>query len=164
MKLNLGCGYDNKEGYINVDISKNVKPDVVHDLNKTPYPFKENSITEIYARDVLEHFPREKLMPILEEWYRISKPGAKWIIRTPFYNTRLANAIILHYGGFDFTTFDFLTENNTLEGDYTNVKIKVVSAKGIPTLRGRFVPFRKFLRHSIGELYGIMLFELEVIK
>ena len=36
-KLNLGCGKNLLEGYINVDYY-NKKADVIHDLNKYPYP------------------------------------------------------------------------------------------------------------------------------
>jgi hypothetical protein len=164
MKLNLGCGFDKKEGFTNIDITKDVNPDVVWDLTKTPYPFKNNSITQIYAKDVLEHIPRDKLLIVLEEWYRISKPNAIWEIIVPFYNTRLANANILHFGGFDFTSFDFLEENKSLESSYTPIKIKVISVKGIPTFRGKFIPFKMFLRHSIGEIFNILKFKIKVIK
>jgi len=34
IKLNLGCGKDYKRGYINCDVSKEVGPDKVVDLDK----------------------------------------------------------------------------------------------------------------------------------
>jgi hypothetical protein len=38
--LNLGCG-NFKIGDVNVDIDKRCKPDIVWNLNKFPYPFRE---------------------------------------------------------------------------------------------------------------------------
>jgi len=53
-KLNIGCGNKKLKGWINLDFSKEVNLDIVHDLNKYPYPFKDNEIDEIYVDNVLE--------------------------------------------------------------------------------------------------------------
>ena len=58
-KLNLGCGSKIKEGFVNLDKYNTFKPDIVHDLEDFPYPFKENSIDEILLSHVLEHIGRE---------------------------------------------------------------------------------------------------------
>lgn len=46
MKLNLGCGSDYRQGYINVDRISGVA-DVIHDLNEFPYPWPDNAADEI---------------------------------------------------------------------------------------------------------------------
>lgn len=46
-KLNLGCGKDIKKEYVNLDIRKFPGVDIIHDLNKFPYPFKDDSFDEI---------------------------------------------------------------------------------------------------------------------
>lgn len=83
MKLNLGCGNDYKKGYVNVDSSKDVKPDKVWNLEKTPLPFKDNSVDEILAFHVLEHI--NNFLPLIHEFHRICKQGARIKIKTPFY-------------------------------------------------------------------------------
>lgn len=40
---------------ITLDINPDVKPDVVHDLEIIPLPFKDNEFDEIHAYEVLEH-------------------------------------------------------------------------------------------------------------
>lgn len=84
MKLQIGCGNDYRKGYINLDGSKEVKPDVVWNLEKTPLPFKTNQFDEILANHVLEHVVN--FIPLIHDLHRISKKGGKIIIRTPFYS------------------------------------------------------------------------------
>ena len=53
-KLNIGCGKDIKEGYVNLDVV-DYGGNQIHDLNKFPYPFEENSFDEIFASHMLEY-------------------------------------------------------------------------------------------------------------
>ena len=59
MKLNLGCGSKILNGYTNVDKFDYYKPNIVHDLEKFPYPFDENSVEEIILSHVLEHIGQD---------------------------------------------------------------------------------------------------------
>lgn len=84
MKLNLGCGRKKLEGYLNCDLSKEVKPDRVINLEKN-LPFKDNSVDEIMAEHVLEHVTN--FVPLMHEIWRICKEDAKIKIKTPFYSS-----------------------------------------------------------------------------
>jgi|TARA_B100001750_G_C15331456_1_gene507502 ubiquinone/menaquinone biosynthesis C-methylase UbiE len=85
MKLNLGCGNRKNEGWINVDKHKIFKPDVLHDLEKFPYPFEENSVDEILLSHVLEHIGQNPdiFINIIKEFYRVCKNGAYINIYVP---------------------------------------------------------------------------------
>ena len=85
LKLNLGCGNKKLDGYINIDGSDHCKPDILFDLENTPYPFKSNSVSEIRMKSVLEHFPLEskKFFELLKEIYRICENEAKIYIECP---------------------------------------------------------------------------------
>jgi hypothetical protein len=63
-KLNVGCGYDRREGYLNVDLHAVHKPDLVADVTHLPM-LPSESFDEILAQDVLEHFERAKTAPAL---------------------------------------------------------------------------------------------------
>ena len=84
LKLNLGCGEDIREGYINID--KYIKVCKQVDLNNIPYLWiKDNSIDEILALNILEHLNNP--YDILMEWYRICKHGSKIIITVPHFSS-----------------------------------------------------------------------------
>lgn len=79
MKLNLGCDIFKIQDFINIDICKDVNPDVIADVSKLPY--ENDSIDEIYAGHILEHSPNHALP--LAEWRRVLKPGGKITITVP---------------------------------------------------------------------------------
>ena len=83
MKLNIGSGRDYRSEYINIDAVATVKPDLVLDLLQT-WPFENNSVSEVLAHDILEHFTREQLQQhILPEITRVLKTGGVFRFRTP---------------------------------------------------------------------------------
>lgn len=82
MKLNLGCGPDIKPGFVNVDLRD--FPGVTKvDLSSLPWPWKDGEVDEILMLDFLEHFPYRKTVPILQEVWRILKPGGRVEIQVP---------------------------------------------------------------------------------
>lgn len=86
MKLNLGCGKDIREGYVNVDyITKNTIDsfgiDVIADLSK-PLPFDDNTVEGIYASHVFEHIPNWE--DLLIECHRVMKCNSTIEIRVPY--------------------------------------------------------------------------------
>ena len=83
MKLNLGCGKKKMKGYLNCDISKEVNPDKIVNLEKK-LPFKNNSINEIVAEHVLEHV--NNFVSLMHEFHRICKRNSSIKIKTPFYS------------------------------------------------------------------------------
>lgn len=80
MKLNLGCGDLLFDDYINCDLY-NSKADLQIDCRILPY--EDNSVEEIQAIHLLEHFDYQEAQDILKEWYRALIPGGKLIIETP---------------------------------------------------------------------------------
>lgn len=83
MKLNLGCGSDVRDGFLNVDFRK-THPDVhVVDLSRLPWPWTNGSIDEILMLDFLEHFPYAQTIPILFECYRILNDDGTVVVQVP---------------------------------------------------------------------------------
>ena len=84
MKLNLGCGNDIREGYVNVDKYAEAADQMV-DLEVLPWPWETNSVKEVLLRHVLEHLGQstDLYLGIIKELYRVCAPGAAVIIEVP---------------------------------------------------------------------------------
>lgn len=121
--LNLGCGTTRIPGSIGVDVVK-IKNyvDIVHNLDKTPYPFKSNSVDEIHMYHVLEHLqnPLEKM----EEMHRILKPGGKLYLRVPHFSSMGAFSDITHVRPFGYTSMDIFSEDD-YHSFYTKARFKI---------------------------------------
>ena len=80
--MNLGCGYDLRKGYLNVDLQPKHSPDLVADATRLPM-LPSDHFEEILAQDVLEHLERARTQPALDEWARLLKPNGVLVIRVP---------------------------------------------------------------------------------
>lgn len=79
--LNLGCGKDIRDGFINIDLFSDDPRVVYGDVRKLDLP--DNSVDLILASDILEHFSHRETQKILNEWARVLKPNGELIIRCP---------------------------------------------------------------------------------
>ena len=111
MKLNIGCGFEKKEDFINIDRAREVDPDKVVDI-ESGLPFPDNSFEYIYSEHCLEHIKPDKWAFVLNEIYRVAKEGCILELYLPFDNIgQRTNAD--HYRTFSWHSFDqFLEESN----------------------------------------------------
>ena len=80
LKLNLGCGWDIRPGYLNVDMRPELDPDLVAEIEHL-YMLPSGRYDEIIAQDCLEHLPRES--DALHEWTRLLNRGGVLWLRVP---------------------------------------------------------------------------------
>jgi SAM-dependent methyltransferase len=84
-KLNLGCGRDIREGWVNLDCVQLPGVDVVADLDdcaNTPLPFEDDTFDAIVASHLIEHI--RNTLPLMQELHRIAKPGAGAVFQLPY--------------------------------------------------------------------------------
>lgn len=83
-RLYIGCGDNYREGYVNIDADDRggtCKVDVVSPIEFISYP--KDSVDEILAEHVLEHFPRWMAELLLLEWHGWLKPGGSLVLLMP---------------------------------------------------------------------------------
>ena len=126
MRLHLGCGRNKKVGYVNCDISPEVKPDKIVDLEKR-LPFESDSVDEIVIEHCLEHI--SGLYSLLEEMYRVCKKNAIIKIKVPYFSSESAFSTMTHIRFFTCTSFDFLDSTNPFHYDSPKVDMRTVKKK-----------------------------------
>ncbi len=111
VKLNVGCGNDYREGFINIDGSSSLpRVDKIIDLNSESLlkDFHENTVDYILANDIIEHHFHWEACNLLSDFYSILKkgggievrvPDCDFIINNPEYSIELK--LTLLFGGQD---------------------------------------------------------------
>ncbi len=86
-KLNLGCGFDKREGFVNADSFSECAPDVLFDIEQTPWPLDDSGFDFILMKHVLEHvgadFPT--FTRVMRELYRVTAPDGIIEIHVPHF-------------------------------------------------------------------------------
>lgn len=72
--LNIGCGPNISEKFINMDYYWHDRIDLCWDVTK-PLPFKSNSLTGIFTEHCLEHVTFQQCSDALRECHRVLQPG-----------------------------------------------------------------------------------------
>ncbi len=98
MKVNLGCGKNIREDYINLDIRFSPTIDIVADV--CALPFKDESLDEILSLDIYEHISHQKSQELLCHWVSKLRNKGLLFIQAPSIDR------IVEY---------FLGSNNSLE-------------------------------------------------
>lgn len=83
MKLNLGSGQCKLDGYVNVDIDPNVKPDLVHNFAEKALPYADDSIEEVAMIHTIEHIARAAHQMIFGEINRVLQKGGLLYVAFP---------------------------------------------------------------------------------
>jgi predicted SAM-dependent methyltransferase len=86
-KLHLGCQNNYLPGYVNVDLPSDnqtvekVRADVYADVRDLSY--HDNTVDEVRAHHLLEHFSRAQALVLLSRWHRWLKRDGLLMVETP---------------------------------------------------------------------------------
>lgn len=174
-RLNVGCGHDIREGWVNLDVAALPGVDVVHDLSSLPWPFPAGHFAEIIMINVLEHL--EDTIGVMQELHRISAPGARVTIRVPYWNSPDANSDPTHKAIFNERTFDFFdptTRHGRERAYYSSARFRIKGLafytriwEGLPYPRVSLAPLKWImivLARFLGGIIWVEEVELEALK
>lgn len=167
IRLNLGCGGRYIKGFINTDFNRSVKADKYFDLNKTPYPFKENTAERILMDNVLEHL--DNIVDVMQEIHRILKPKGIIEIYVPYAKSDGAFQDPTHKHYFTEKSLDYFTENSNYKY-YSELKFKILEKSLYSENKTKlsklryFIPFKGMLRYLLFNMFDSIYFKLQPIK
>jgi len=87
IRLHLGCQEKYLPGYVNIDLppehhtAQQVRADVFEDVRTLSY--EPETIDEIRAHHLLEHFSRQETLVLLARWHKWLRPGGVLHLETP---------------------------------------------------------------------------------
>jgi SAM-dependent methyltransferase len=109
-----------------VDVTSRTAPDVVHDLNISPWPFADSTFDEITGYDVLEHI--QDVVRFMQEIHRVGAPDAVVRLTVPHFSSANSWRDPTHVRAFAHGTLDYFTEGHPFSF-YSAVRFKRVEAR-----------------------------------
>jgi SAM-dependent methyltransferase len=164
INLNLGCGHVKLPGYLNVDFSKQINPDMVADLSVRPWPFPDNSADEIRMDGSLEHL--RDTCENLNEVHRILKPGGIFRGCVPYAKSDGAFLSIEHKSFYTEKSFDYVCSQEaypSFEGaKFEKISVRLTSSSYRWKNKTRnLIPI--FIRHILKWFLWNMFDEVEFV-
>jgi predicted SAM-dependent methyltransferase len=116
-KLNLGCGFDKREGFVNTDSFPTCNPDVLLNIEQFPWTFEANSFDFILMKHVLEHVGAtfDCFKQVMQELYRVTAPGGIIEIHVPHYRHDTWWSDPTHVRAFTHLTFQMMSRKQNDE-------------------------------------------------
>jgi SAM-dependent methyltransferase len=147
-KLNVGCGILKISGFIGIDILPDSAAEVLHDLNKYPWPFSDNSFSHVICSHSLGHL--DDLPAAICELHRITEPGGIVEILSPHFASDNAFTDVTHRRAFGYRSMDYFCQNRECPFRYAGppkfvlreVRISFLQAKVFDGERVKPNPFK----------------------
>jgi len=155
--LDVGCGINKKPGAIGIDRNAASRADVLAELDRFPYPFRDSSFDALQAVHVIEHV--SDVIRTMEEFHRLVRAGGEVFIVTPHYTDFSSfcdpthrwhlNSFSLRYFGPDNAGYGYYS---TARFHENSVRVKLLAFwrwLGFEWLVNTFPRYRRFWEHYL---------------
>jgi SAM-dependent methyltransferase len=172
--LDIGCGINKYPGAIGLDRSIRTKADLIADLDRFPYPLRDESFGEIRAIHVIEHV--SDVIRLMEEAHRLLAPGGRLFIATPHYTDFSSFCDPTHRWHLNSFSLRYFGEDHAGFGYYSRCRFREISVRlrllalwrylGFEVLVNRIPRFRLFWEHYLCYVVRgkVIEWELEAVK
>jgi len=157
MILDVGCGLNKLAGSVGLDRNPASRADVLAELDRFPYPFRDSAFDGLQAVHVIEHVG--DVIRTMEGFHRLVRPGGEVFVVTPHYTDFSSfcdpthrwhlNSFSLRYFGEDNAGYGYYSKARFTE---TSVHVKLLSLwrwLGFQFLVNTFPRFRRFWEHYL---------------
>lgn len=172
--LDVGCGINKYPGSIGIDRNVNTSADVICDLDRFPYPFRDGVFDSIRAVHVIEHV--SDVIRAMEEFHRIAASAGRILIVTPHYTDFSSFCDPTHRWHLNSFSFRYFGANHGGFGYYSTTRFREISVHvkllalwrwlGFEFLVNKSLRFRRFWEYYLCYVVRgkVMEFQFEALK
>lgn len=120
--LDIGCGRHKTPGAVGLDSNPRSDADVIHDLDRVPYPFPDDEFDLIVGNQVIEHV--SDVLAVVAELHRIARPGAVIRLDTPHYSDIASYTDPTHKRHLTTESFAYFTGDRPDFDFYSHVRLR----------------------------------------
>ena len=89
--LNIACGDNKWEGFINIDMNPELKPDLVCDIRTESLPYEDGTVDDIWFCHAIEHIEKRAHPNVVSEFARVLKKEGSLYMSWPDFNEVVSN-------------------------------------------------------------------------
>ncbi len=157
--IDLGAGPTKYPGSFGFDFCRRAGVDLICNFEQS-LPLRSDSVDKVYSSHVMEHI--RDFVGLMEEVYRICKPGATVLISVPYYTSRGAFTDPTHVRFFTENTFQ-LFEFPTY-GIRTNFRVVTTEFHTVRTFRIFPKRVQKWFRRYLWNVVDGITVTLQAVK
>jgi hypothetical protein len=87
-KVDLGCGRNKQSGFIGLDIISFSDVDIVHDLEKFPWPLPNESVSFMIASRLVNYIDPKKFILFMNEAWRVLKNEGQFVMSMSYSGSK----------------------------------------------------------------------------
>ena len=144
--LDVGCGVNKHPGSIGIDRNARARPDVLCDLDRFPYPLRDNSFDSVRVVHVIEHLA--DVIRSMEEFHRLARPGGRVFIVTPHYTDSSSFCDPTHRWHLNSFSLRYFGEDHGGFGYYSASRFREISVRLKLLALWKWLGFEFLVNHS----------------
>jgi SAM-dependent methyltransferase len=168
--LDVGCGLNKVPGAIGIDRNPRSRADLLCDLDRPPFPFRDGSFDRIRAVHVIEHVT--DVIATMEEFHRLLAPGGRLVLVTPHFSDFSSYCDPTHRRHLSSFSFRYFGDDHGGFGYYSGARFREISVRVRLLALWRWLEFlvngsrrfRRFWEHYLCFVVRGKFVELELEK